>query len=122
MTELAVSTLLLAEEAAQGGGSIFTLIVPMLLIFVVLYFMMIRPQRKQQKERESMISNVKKNDHILTNGGIFAIVDKVKEKEIVVKIDEKSDVRMRLAKTAIAGIIKDSGREEKKAEREKATK
>ncbi len=124
MTELASSTLLLAQEGAsqQAGGSILSLVVPMLLIFVVLYFMMIRPQRKQAKERESMISNVKKNDHILTNGGIFAIVDKVKEKEIIVKIDEKSDVRMRLAKTAIAGLVKDSGREGKKAEAEKAAK
>ena len=124
MTHLAVSTLLLAQEGAtqpQGGG-IWGLAVPMLLIFVVLYFMMIRPQRKQQKERESMIDNIKKNDHVLTNGGFFAIIDKVKEKEFIVKIDEKSDVRMRLAKTAIAGLIKDSGREEKKSEPVKASK
>jgi preprotein translocase subunit YajC len=122
MTQLAVSMLLLAQEGATQSGSIFSLVVPMLLIFVVLYFMMIRPQRKQQKERESMIDNIKKNDHVLTNGGFFAIVDKVKEKEIIVKIDEKSDVRMRLAKTAIAGLIKDSGREEKKSEPVKAAK
>jgi preprotein translocase subunit YajC len=123
MTHLAVSTLLLAQEGAtQSQSSIFSLVVPMLLIFVVLYFMMIRPQRKQQKERESMIDNIKKNDHVLTNGGFFAIIDKVKEKEFIVKIDEKSDVRMRLAKTAIAGLIKDSGREEKKSEPVKAAK
>ena len=123
MMDLAVSMLLLAQEGAtQPQGSIFSLVVPMLLIFVVLYFMMIRPQRKQQKERESMIDNIKKNDHVLTNGGIFAIIDKVKEKEFIVKIDEKSDVRMRLAKTAIAGLVKDSGREEKKSEPVKASK
>ena len=121
MTVLAVSILHLAQEASPQG-SIFSLVVPMLLIFVVLYFMMIRPQRKQAKEREAMISNIKKNDHILTNGGIYAIVDKVKEKEIIVKIDEKSDVRVRLSRTAVAGVVKDSGREEKPAKAEKASK
>ena len=123
MTLLAVSTLLLAEEGSGSAGQgIMGMLIPMVLIFVVLYFMMIRPQRKKAKEHESMLTSIKKNDHILTNGGIFAIVDKVKEKEIIVKIDEKSDVRMRLAKSAIAGLVKDSGREEKPVETEKASK
>lgn len=109
----------LAEAApGGGGGSSWSLFILMGLIFVVIYFMMIRPQRKQAKERESMIEALKKNDHVLTTGGIFGIVDKVKEKEVVLKIDEKSDARLRVAKNAIVGVVKDSGSEEKKEKTE----
>lgn len=110
----------LAQGAPSGGGGAgnFSFIILMVLIFVVIYFMMIRPQRKQAKERDAMIEQLKKNDHVLTTGGIFGIVDKVKDKEIVLKIDEKSDVRLRVAKNAIVGVIKDSGTEEKKEKAE----
>lgn len=108
-------------QAAGGGGAI-QMVVIMALIFVVIYFMMIRPQRKQAKERDSMIAALKKNDHVLTSGGIFGIVDKVRDKEVVLKIDEKSDVRLRVTKSAIAAVVKDSGAEEKKAEPEQTKK
>jgi preprotein translocase subunit YajC len=119
---MAVLLHLAQGDPQGGGGSPWSFPILMVLIFVVIYFMMIRPQRKQAKERDSMIGALKKNDHVLTTGGIFGIVDKVKDKEVVLKVDEKSDVRLRVAKTAIVGVIKDSGAEEKKAEPEQSKK
>jgi len=116
--------LLMAQVGGGGGGAggFIQFGVLMVLIFVVIYFMMIRPQKKQQAERERMLSNLKKNDHVLTSGGLYGIVDKVRDKEVVLKLDEKSDLRVRVTRTAIVGIVKDSGAEEKKNEPEQSKK
>ncbi len=116
------SMALFLAQAGGGGGGAIQMVVIMALIFVVIYFMMIRPQRKQAKERDAMLAALKRNDHVLTSGGIFGIVDKVKEKEVILKIDEKSDVRLRVTRSAIAAIVKDSGAEEKKPEPEQSKK
>ena len=109
-----------APAGGQGGFGGMTMFLPLILMFVVMYFLMLRPQKKQQKERELMISNLKKSDHILTNAGIYGIVKQVQDGDIILAIDESKDVRIKVAKTAIAGLVKASGAEgEAKPEGEK---
>ena len=100
-------------QAAPGGGGLggFGMLAPLILMFVVMYFLMLRPQRKQQKEREAMISNLKKNDHVLTHSGIYGIVKQVQDNDLILAIDESKDVRIKVAKTAIANLVKASGAE-----------
>lgn len=93
------------------GGNMMVFMFPMIIIFVLLYFMMIRPQRREQKKREELISKIKKNDHVLTTGGIYGIVDRLKDDDVFLKIDEKHDVRIRVKRTAIVGVEKVSGPE-----------
>src|SRR5947207_10737653 len=95
----------------QGAGpGLGGMMVPLVLMFVVMYFLMIRPQSKQRKERESMISNLKKNDHIVTSGGVYGIVKQVKpeDPDVILCIDERKDVCIRVAKSSIAGLEKAS--------------
>jgi preprotein translocase subunit YajC len=106
-----------AADPGGGGGMFGGLFVPLILMFVVMYFLMIRPQKKQQQQRDRMIANLKKDDHVLTNAGIYGIVKQVKDDHLVLAIDESKDVRIRVAKSAVAGLVKSSGAEdEKKAE------
>ncbi len=58
---------------------------PIALIF---YFLVLRPQQQQQKKLKAMISNLKKNDAIVTTSGIHGDVAIVKEKTVVVRVDE----------------------------------
>ena len=95
-----------APASQQPGWVTF---LPFILMFVVFYFLLLRPQKKQQQEREKMISTLKKNDHVLTHAGIYGIVKQVQDNEIVLCIDENKDVRVKVAKTAIAGLVKSSG-------------
>ncbi len=64
---------------------ILFLYVPIGFIF---YFFVIRPQRQQQKKLKEMLANLKKNDAIVTSSGIHGEVAIVKEKTIVVRVDE----------------------------------
>jgi preprotein translocase subunit YajC len=96
---------------AQAPGGLITMLPMFALMFVVMYFMMIRPQRKQAKEREGMIANLKKNDHVLTSSGIYGIVKQVKpeDPDLTLCIDERKDVCIRVSKTSISGLVKASG-------------
>jgi len=97
--------------APPGGGDLggFGFFAPLVLMFVVIYFLMIRPSRKQQKDRDQMLAAIKKNDHVLTTGGIYGIVDKVRESDVILKIDERNDVRVRVARSSIVGLDKRAG-------------
>jgi len=81
------------------------MIVPLVLIVAVFYFLMIRPQRKREQERKKMLADVKKHDHVITIGGVHGVVYSVTETEVVLKVDEKNDVRLRVARSAINAIV-----------------
>ena len=100
----------------QGGFGDPSFIFLMVGFFLIFYFLMIRPAKKQQKEREAMLGAIAKNDHVITNGGIKGVVVKVEEKEVVLRVDDKNDVRMRFTRSAVGMIEKKSGASEKPEE------
>jgi preprotein translocase subunit YajC len=90
-----------AATPQQGGMQLFLIMGGFIFIF---YFLLIRPQKKQQKERQNMLDNIKRGDQIQTNGGIFATVTAVDQKELTIRI--APDVRVKLARSGVAGVIK----------------
>src|SRR5262245_60235901 len=94
-----------------AGGGLGPMMIPLVLMFVVMYFLMIRPQNKQRKERELMISNLKKNDHVQTSAGIYGIIKQVKPEDpyVILCIDERKDVCIRVSKSSIVSLEKASG-------------
>jgi len=98
------------QQPSAGDGMLRML--PMFgMIFVVMYFLMIRPQNKQRKEREAMMSGLKKNYHVLTNAGFYGVIKQIKpeDQDLTLCIDERKDVCIRVSKSSIAGLVKASG-------------
>ena len=87
---------------ASSTGSMISTIVMFGAVFAIFYFMIIRPQNKKQKAVEKMISGVKKGDKVVTIGGIHGTVSAVKEKTVVVKVDDSS--KLEFSKSAIASV------------------
>ena len=77
----------------------------LLMMFVVIYFVMMRPQKKKQQQHKQMLDNLKKNDRIRTIGGIIGTVVDVRNDEVVVKIDEASNTKIRFQRSAIGTVI-----------------
>ena len=77
---------------------------PIIFIFAIFYFLLIRPQQKKQKEHGKMIQELKKNDEVVTNGGVHGTIVNVKDTTFVLKIDE--NVKVEINKTAIAYLKK----------------
>jgi preprotein translocase subunit YajC len=91
---------------AQAANSVISL-VPLILIFVIFYFLLIRPQKAKEKEHQKMLSSLNKNDEIVTTGGIHGTIVNVKEKTIILRIDE--NVKVELEKNCVAYIKKQQG-------------
>jgi len=77
---------------------------PLILIFIVFYFLLIRPQKQKEKEHQKMIQGLEKNDEIVTAGGIHGTIVNVKEKTLILRIDE--NVKIEIDKSAVAGLLK----------------
>ena len=84
----------------SGFTQVLFLYVPIGLIF---YFLIIRPQRQQQKKTKEMLANLKKNDEVVTTSGIHGTVAIVKEKTVVVRVDE--GCRLEFDKESIAALL-----------------
>jgi preprotein translocase subunit YajC len=84
------------------GPSLIQMIFPYAVIFGIFYFLVFRPQKQKQEQMKALIAGVKKNDEIVTNSGIHGTVVNVKEKTIVVRIDDNA--RMEIDKEAIASV------------------
>jgi len=83
-------------SAQQGGWSMWIMLI---LIIVVMWFFMIRPQRKQQKELQKFREGLKKGDKVVTIGGIYGTVVDVKEKTLLLEID--NNVRIKVDKNSV---------------------
>lgn len=92
-------------QEGSGSGLISTLIM-FGAIFLIFYFLIIRPQQKRTKEREKMISEVKKGDKIVTSSGIHGIVAGLDEKTALIQVSDT--VKIKFEKSAIATVLKDS--------------
>lgn len=80
-------------------------LIPLIFIFAIFYFMLIRPQQKQQKKHQEMINNLKKNDEVVTAGGIHGTIVNVKEKTFILRVDD--NVKIEVDKNAISYIEKE---------------
>ncbi len=77
---------------------------PLVLIFIIFYFLLIRPQKQKEKEHQKMLGGIDKNDEVVTLGGIHGTIVNVKEKTLILRIDE--NVKMEIEKNSIAYIKK----------------
>jgi preprotein translocase subunit YajC len=84
----------------SGMTFIFFQVIPLVLIF---YFLIIRPQRQQQKKAKEMLNSLKKNDEVVTSCGIHGTVAIVKDKTVVVRVDE--GCRIEFDREAITSIV-----------------
>jgi preprotein translocase subunit YajC len=99
-----------APQQGQGGGlSMFLqqMGLPLLMIMLLFFFMVLRPQQREAKKREELLKAIKKNDRVLTNGGIYGVVTSVQAEanEVILRIDEKNDTKMRMQLSSIARVL-----------------
>ncbi len=93
-----------------GGGSLLSLLPYLLVMGLLFYWLLIRPQKREQARRQSMLAAVKKNDRVLTNGGIYGVVTNVHREadEITVKVDEATNTKLRMTIGSIAQVLGDA--------------
>lgn len=80
-----------------------TELLPMILIFGIFYMLVFRPQKKEQKRKKEMRASLKKNEQVVTVGGVHGTISLVKEGTVMVRIDD--NVKIEVDKEAIATVL-----------------
>jgi preprotein translocase subunit YajC len=111
--------LLLAQNEGGGGGLVggpFDPLVLMVLIGTMFYFLLIRPERRKRKEADQMLEGLKKNDKVVTIGGIYGVVVNVAKgsEDVTIRVDDGNNTRLRILRSAISRVVGTEGSDEKK--------
>ena len=88
---------------------------PFILMGVIFYFMIYRPQKRDQKKRANMLDSLKVGTRIVTIGGIFGEIAKIKDDRIRIKVAEDVEIWIRRAAvgTVITTELQKAAKEEK---------
>lgn len=82
-------------------------VIPFVLVGAIFYFLIIRPQSQRQKQLQSLVSNLKTGDKVVTSSGIHGIIANVKEgSTLSLKIAD--NVKIEIDKSSIASVDKSS--------------
>jgi preprotein translocase subunit YajC len=84
------------QQLLTGPGPIMAMVV------AVMYFLVFRPQNKKAQEQAKMLSALKRNDEVVTNGGMIGRIQDVGDKVITLEI--APNVRVRIERSQIASI------------------
>lgn len=105
-------------EAVPRGPGFQDFALPIAVTLLGLYFFIIRPEQRRGKQKQELLGGLKKNDKVITVGGIYGTVANVKpnEDEITLKIDEDKDVKIRVTRASIAHVIAAKDKEPEKSE------
>ena len=76
-------------------------------IFAVFYFLLIRPQQKQKRERERMLTALKKGDRVVTSSGLHGTVTGLDEHKVVLRVADQ--VRLEFDRGSIGRVVEAQG-------------
>ncbi len=99
--------LLAAEQKKQQVSPLTPLLFPMLAIGFLWYFLLFRPQRREQQRRDDLLKELKKNDRVVTLGGIIGTIANISQdgKDVTLRVDDNT--RIRVLRSSIQGPYKD---------------
>jgi preprotein translocase subunit YajC len=87
---------------ANPQNMFLPLIIVMLAFFV---FSSSRSKKTEQKKRDDMLKNMKRGDRVMTAGGILGSVVEVRDNEVVLKVDESSNTKIKFTRDAIKRVV-----------------
>jgi len=91
----------------MGSSMNTTFLLQFGLIMIVFYFLLFRPQKKAQDAHKKMIASLKKNDEVITSGGIHGTIMNVKDHTVILKVDD--NVKVEINKSGITTMKRQSG-------------
>jgi len=103
-----------APPPGAGGGGLVSMLFPLLAIGFLFYFLLLRPERQKQRAHQTLLEGLKKNDRVITSGGIKGVVTGVNRdaEEVVLRVDEATGAKIRITLGSIARVISETTAEE----------
>ncbi len=95
-------------------------IIIMVVLLAVMYFMLIRPQNKKDKQDREMRSNLQVGDEIMTVGGIYGKVVRIREDRITIASGAEK-TKLEITKTAVASKVEEKAGKVVEEDKDKKT-
>jgi preprotein translocase subunit YajC len=104
-----VPAVLLAQNGDAAAPPPLFSLWPLVAIGLLFYFLLIAPQQREKKQHRAQLASVKKNDRVITVGGIYGVVTNVQHEndEVTIKVDETSNTKLRMTVNSIARVLGD---------------
>lgn len=109
--QLNIILLAASPSTSQAIAQMF----PFVLIFAVMYFLLIVPNQRQRKKTQEMLAGLKSGDKVVTTGGVYGTIAGF-PRDGVVQLQIATQVKIDVARTAIAGLQPDEAEAAKAAE------
>jgi preprotein translocase subunit YajC len=113
-TWFALTTLYAAADSGAAGGKQSAsdpYFVPMMVIVFAAfwYFILYKPMKREKARQANLLAAIKKNDRVLTTGGIYGVVANVNKEanEVTLRVDESSGAKIRVTFNSIAQVLGD---------------
>jgi len=114
---------MLAQEATGGGGAAGggaggggsggggnSLMIALYLGVLAFFLIWVLGGRKDKKRRQDMLNAIKKNDRVMTIGGIIGTVVTTSDTEVTLKVDESANVKITFSRGAIQKVLTEGER------------
>ncbi|MCD2401170.1 preprotein translocase subunit YajC [Borreliella carolinensis] len=75
----------------SGNSSFLRSLLVFVPVIAIFWFLVISPQRKEEKNKKEMIKNLKKGDKVLTVGGIFGVVKKLGDTDVILELSPNNE-------------------------------
>ncbi|MHC4591777.1 MAG: preprotein translocase subunit YajC [Planctomycetota bacterium] len=77
-------------------------LLPFVIILIGFFWFTSRGQKKRERQRQEMLDNIGPKDDVMTIGGLYGRVVRIKDDEVVLRIDPEKDIKVTLAKSGIS--------------------
>ena len=98
-----LTTILAMAGQPEGGGNPIVGFIPIILVMGIFYMLILRPQQRRAKDHKKMVTELGRGDKVLTNGGLYATIQDVKDEYFVCTIAE--GVKVEIARSAVSGRV-----------------
>ena len=98
----------------QGAQSFIPTALMFGAMFAIFYFLLIRPQQRQRRERDTMLTAVKKGDRIVTSSGLHGTVTGLSDQTVMLRVSD-GGVKLEFDRSAIGRIVEKTAGSEKDA-------
>ena len=86
-----------------GSGAVVTQVVFFAAIFAIFYFLLIRPQQRQRRDREQMLTALKRGDRVVTTSGMHGTVTGINEHTVTLRVADQ--VKLEFDRSAVGRIV-----------------
>jgi len=98
---MSLDTFLLAMAAPQSGANPLVSFIPLIAMLAIFYFILVLPMKKKQQKVQAFLQALKEGDRVVTSGGMFGTITKLKEDAVQLQIAQ--NVKVDVSRASIVG-------------------